>query len=203
MVRTEPLFCHRASWLASESEICLNAGVKIQVSMLLLSLAMAHGIAFADDKTIEIDDGRLSIALPPGWKESEQEQKGTGSIGGYESSDRKTSFYLIEIENVTAADDVFGALDRTVANFDADENWIVKNIGKTRDVTIDEKPAAYCQVELDLVAGEREVPFVFHFTMVGAKDSFFLLQGSTMKPVRGVREQELFRMMRSFRILKE
>ena len=168
-----------------------------------LLLALSSSAAFANDKTVEIDNGRVSIALPPGWKESEQEQKGAGSIGGFESSDRKTSFYLIELENVTAADDVVNALDRTIDNFDADENWIVKNIGKTRDVTINEKSAAYCRVELDLVAGEREVPFVFHFTMVGGRNSFFLLQASTMKPVRGVREQELFRMMRSFRILRE
>lgn len=170
---------------------------------LLLALTSTGASAFANDKTVEIDDGRVSIALPPGWSESEQEQKGTDSIGGFESSDRKTSFYIIELKNVSVADQVLDALDRTIENFDADQNWIVKNIGKTRDVTINEKPAAYCRVELDLVAGEREVPFVFHFTMVGGRQSFFLLQASTMKPVRGVREQELFRMMKSFKILKE
>ena len=170
-------------------------------TLLLLSLSLAVGMAA--DKPTEFHDGKLRIDLPDGWKESQQNQGGSDSVGGWESSDRKTSFYVLQLRLGNQGDDMRAALERTVTNFDRDENWLVGRIGEYRDISINGLPASYVRVGLELRAGERKVPFVFHFAMVGAANSFFLLQGSTMEPVWKVREDELIRMIKSFRVLKE
>ena len=166
-------------------------------------LAIAAGPALARDKEITIDEGRISLILPPGWGDSERDRAGTDAIAGYESSDQKTSLYVLELKIQNQADDVHVVLDRTVTAMDQDDNWIVRNMGQIKDTNVNGLPAAYVRVELDLVAGERNVPFVFHFTALGAKRSFFILQGSIIKPVREVREQELFRMIKSFKVNRE
>ena len=116
---------------------------------------------------------------------------------------RRYLVFILELKLMTQADSIFQALDGTIDNFDRNEDWIVKNIGKIKSVEVNGLPAAYTRVELDLVSGERIVPFVFYFTIVGGRESFFLLQGSTHKPVRKVREEEVFRMIKSFKVIKE
>lgn len=157
----------------------------------------------AADRPTVFSEGRLSIDLPDGWKESQQDQANSDSVGGWESSDRKSSLYVLRLRLANQGDETRAALDRTIENFDRDENWLVQKIGDYRQITIQGLPATYARVELELRAGERRVPFVFHLAMVGAANSFYLLQGSAMKPVWQVREDEIIRMFKSFKVLKE
>ena len=177
----------------------MNTVKVLLLGILLMPLATSLG---ADRPTV-FDEGRLQVDLPDGWKESEQNQGNSDSVGGWESSDRKTSFYVLQLRLLNQGDDMRAALDRTIENFDRDENWLVQEIGNFRQITINSLPATYVSVELELRSGSRKVPFIFHFAMVGAEKSFFLLQGSTMKPVWKTREDELIRMIKSFRVLKE
>lgn len=193
----------QVGWSFSAGFAVMNA-VKVQCrlllfGMLLIPLLTAQG---ADRQTV-FDEGRLQVDLPDGWKDSEQNQGNSDSVGGWESSDRKTSLYVLKLRLMNQGDDMRAALDRTIENFDRDENWLVQKIGTFRQITVNDMPASYVSVELELRSGSRKVPFVFHFAMVGAGKSFFLLQGSTMKPVWKTREDELIRMIKSFRVLKE
>ncbi len=174
-----------------------------QIAFVFVLLCLAASPARSKDRVTTFHDGSLQVELPDGWRESKQNQAGSDSVGGWESSDRKTSFYVLEMRVVNQAADARAALDQTIENFDRDENWLVQSIGDKRDITINGLPAVYVAVELELRAGERKVPFKFHFAMVGAARSFYLLQGSLMKPVWQVREDELIRMFKSFRVLKE
>lgn len=163
----------------------------------------ATAVGSASDKPTVFHDGQLRVNLPDGWSESKQNQGGSDSVGGWESSDRKTSFYVLRLRLGNQGDEMRAALERTVENFDRDENWQIQRIGQYRSITINGLPASYVQVDLELKAGKKTFPFVFHFAMVGAANSFFLLQGSSMKPVWKVREDELIRMIKSFEVLKE
>lgn len=169
----------------------------------LLGFCLFIAVADGRDEPVVFHDEKLEVALPDGWSESQQNQGGSDSVGGWESSDRKTSFYVLELRLQSQNNEMRAALEKTVANFDADDNWLVGEIGPYRDITVNDLPASYVRVELELLSGNRKVPFVFHFAMVGARNSFFLLQGSTMEPVWKVREDELIRLIKSFKVRKE
>jgi hypothetical protein len=157
-------------------------------------------LASAADKVTNFDEDRLQIALPDGWKKSAQPMQ--GAAGGWESSDRKTSFYVMgQVTNQSA--DMRDALKGVIDSMDASDQWALQKIGDFRDITLNGLPAVYVKVDLELMSGGRAVPFVFHFAMVGSRASFFLLQSSTMKPIWQVREDEVIRMMKSFKVLKE
>lgn len=157
----------------------------------------------AADRVTPVDEGRLEVALPDGWKPSQQTLAGSDALAGWESSDRKTSFYVIRLGGNVQGSDLRGALQNTIEAMDRDDHWLVQRIGEYRDITLNGLPAVYVPVDLELRSGGRTVPFVFHFAMVGARSSFYLLQSSTMKPIWKVREDEVIRMMKSFRVLKE
>lgn len=160
-------------------------------------------LAAGADKVTTFDEGRLEIALPDGWKPTQQTLAGSDSIAGWESSDRKTSFYVLQLRLQSQANDMRVSLQGTIDAMDKDDNWMVQKIGEIRDITLNGLPASYVSVDLELRAGKKPVPFVFHFAMVGARNSFFLLQSSTMKPIWKPREDEIIRMMKSFKVLKE
>lgn len=160
----------------------------------------ALALASAADKVTNFDEDRLQIALPDGWKKSEQPMQ--GAVAGWESSDRKTSFYVIG-QNANQSAVLRDALKDVIESMDASDQWALQKIGDYRDITLNGLPAVYVKVDLELLSGARTVPFVFHLAMVGSRDSFFLLQSSTMKPIWQVREDEVIRMMKSFKVLKE
>lgn len=166
--------------------------------LILLCLGFSVGGAFATDLPTVFDEGKLQVGLPLGWKESEQDTGGSSSVGGWESADRKTSFYVL---NAGLQQDPRMALDEFVDNFDRDETWQIEKVGEFRAIELNGLPASYVQVDLVLVAGDRKIPFEFHFAMVGGARSFYVLQGSIMKPVWKPRRDEIIRMMKSFREL--
>lgn len=172
--------------------ICLVA-----ISMIAASPAPAA------DRVTPFDEGRLEIALPDGWKATQQTLAGSDSVAGWESSDRKTSFYVLRLRVASQGNDMRTALRATIDAMDRDDRWLLGKIGEYRDITLNGLPAVYVRVELELREGARKSPFVFHFAMVGAADSFFLLQASTMQPVWQPREDEIIRMVKSFRVIKE
>lgn len=184
------------------AEFCLSF-IPVRMTMILLFCGMLAPCMWAADRPTVFADGQLSIDLPDGWSESRQNQANSDSVGGWESSDRKTSLYVLRLRLVNQGDEMRAALDRTIENLDRDENWLLRKTGEYRQITIQGLPATYARVELDLRSGSRTVPFVFHLAMVGGANSFYLLQGSVMKPVWQVREDEVIRMIKSFQVLKE
>ena len=161
------------------------------------------GMASGAEKPTVFHEGRLQVGVPLAWKESKQDTSGTQSVGGWESADRKNSFYVQPIPIINLSTDIRTALDEVINNFDQNEDWQLKKLGEFRDVKLNGLPATYVRVDLVLVAGTRKVPFVFHFAMVGATNSFYLLQGSNMEPVWKPREDEIIEMMKSFKVLKD
>ena len=164
--------------------------------MIVGTACLVMEAGWAADKPTVFDEESLQVDVPQGWKESQQDTAGSDSVGGWESSDRKTSFYVIKLPT---QNDMRTALDQFIDIFDQDENWQIQKVGEFRSIKLGELPASYVQVDLELVAGDRKVPFEFHFAMVGGTGTYYLLQGSVMKPVWKPRRDEIFRMMKSFR----
>jgi hypothetical protein len=200
---TEPIFRDDASGLDFFAMICQSGAMRRSPPLMALLVMMTVLPALAADRVTPFDEGRLEISLPDGWKVTEQTLAGSDSVAGWESSDRKTSFYVLQLRLQNQGDDMRRALRSTIDAMDQDENWVVQKIGDFRDITLNGLPAAYVKVDLELRSGGRQTPFVFHFAMVGAENSFFLLQSSTMKPIWQPREDEIIRMIKSFKVLKE
>ncbi|MBL9153624.1 MAG: hypothetical protein JNK37_14110 [Verrucomicrobiales bacterium] len=180
-------------YLLQPIRVCLGA------LLALLPAAAAMGA----DRPTPFDEGRLQIALPDGWKVTQQSIAGSDSIAGWESSDRKTSLYVHRLPTMSQAADMRNSLQATIEAMDQADHWLIQKIGDYRDITLGGLPAVYVSVEAELRAGERKTPFRFHFAMIGAARAFYLLQASNIQPVRQIREDEIIRMMKSFQVLRE
>ena len=198
-------FVHTPNRLAEGGGLCLNSMVKPLRMRVILALGLALPAGFSafafDDKPVVSEDGSVAIDLPPGWRDSKQNMSGSSAVAGYESSDRRTSMYILKADD-SGTMDVAENLEGMVRDmFEGQaEVFIVRKIDPTKRVTVGDLPGAYIRLEVDLKTDDRVVPFVYHLTAVGAKSSIYILQGSLHKPVREVREQEIFRMIRSFRV---
>ncbi|NNE91491.1 MAG: hypothetical protein HKN23_07575 [Verrucomicrobiales bacterium] len=146
------------------------------------------------NKRFAFADGKISMELADGWKKIERE----GTLGAFESSDQKSSMFFT-IAAAAGASGMPEILEGALDNFE--QAFIVKKTGDFKSGQIQgpnkKWTAIFTTLELEMEAKPHNVPFRFYITIFDTGSALYMIQGSTMMPVRDVREKEIFRMIRS------
>ena len=148
------------------------------------------------EKRVSFHDNKVSVVLQDGWVKSER--KGDQLIAGFVSSDERSSvfFTLAAAGNRAEMKDI---MDGAVKNFE--NAFDVKKVSKyaTGQIQGPNKkwPAIYATMELEMKTNRDPIPFRFYVVVFETKSQIYMIQGSTMSPIREVREKEIIKMMKS------
>ena len=167
----------------------------------LAVLTLAGGVwvsAQQINNRVSFHDNKISVGLADGWKESDQNKGAQNLLAGFESSDQRSSiFFTLAAANSQA--DMIDIMDGAVKNFET--AFEVKKVSdyKTGQVQGPNKkwPAIYATMELEMKTNRDPIPFRFYVMIFDTGTELFMIQGSTMKPIRDVREKEILKMFKS------
>ncbi len=160
-----------------------------------VALFLAWTPAGADDRTL-IDEGRVSLVVPDGWKKTEL--NAADVLAGYATQDNRNSVFF------RAMSPEFGGgmqdiLDATIANYEA--TFKVKDVSKARtgDVAGPERkwPGIFTTVEASVVKGDETFEMKFYLLVFDTGSRLYLMQASTTLPVRESRERQIYELIRS------
>ena len=155
------------------------------------------GFIFGGERVV-IDEGKISIELPDGWKKSER-NSGTTLIG-WESSDQKASAFVQRMVVDTSVE-MTVILERIVDRFDENEAMEFEKVGefKTGQVqgTNKKYPAIFTTLEATLKAKPKDFEMKFYLFVFDAGETQYFIQASSTKPIWDVREKQIMSLIRS------
>ena len=163
-------------------------------SVLFLLIGWGNASAL-ESLPIEIEGTRLTITLGDGWDVSKRNTDKV--LAGFESSDERSSIFLSEAA-ANGRMDMLQIMEATIANFE--NAFIVESVGDVKTGPLSGGGvAAFCMIDLEMKTTGKPIPFRFYLYLIDTEEGMYLFQGSTMKPVRGVREDEIMASIRSLR----
>lgn len=137
---------------------------------------------------------KLSLELATGWTQIERPD----ALAAFSSADKNASMFLTIAKN-DAASSMDDVLTGAVANFE--EAFKVNEKGEYRWGKIQGPTkkwnAIFTTLELEMVGKPANIPFRFYLTIFDTGTALYLIQASTMKPVKADREKEILAMIRS------
>jgi hypothetical protein len=163
--------------------------------IIALAFFLPGGGMDASDRTL-IDEGRVSLIVPDGWKKTEL--NAADVLAGYATQDNRSSvfFRAISPESGGGMQDI---LDATIANYEA--TFKVKEVSKakTGDVSGPGRkwPGIFTTVEASVVKGDETFEMKFYLLVFETGSRLYLMQASTTLPVRESRERQIYELIRS------
>tara|TARA_R110000850_G_scaffold22504_8_gene66644 strand:+ start:233 stop:787 length:555 start_codon:yes stop_codon:yes gene_type:complete len=171
-----------------------------QYSLVFLVFVQVLGLStnrsVAAENRVIIADGKLSLALPGGWSESDLNADDV--LAGYATQDNRSSVFFQSMLASTAGS-MQDLLDRTIANFD--ERFRVTKVDeeKTGQVEGPDKkwPGIFTTAEVTVEKGEDEFDMKFYLLVFDTGTSLYFMQASTTRPIRESRERQIYELIRS------
>ena len=160
------------------------------VSLLLGSSATAQ----SDSSRVAFHDGKLSLEPAKGWAKIERPD----ALVAFASADKNASLFITIAKN-DAASSMDDVLTGAVANYE--EAFQVNEKGEYRWGKVQGPTkkwnAIFTTLELEMVGKPENIPFRFYLTIFDTGTALYLIQASTMKPVKEDRQKEILTMIRS------
>lgn len=144
-----------------------------------------------------VDDGKLALTIPLGWKAVPKLQ--AGAKAGFQSVDGHTQVYVIPFAgggNSSNFDLVRNYIDVYKQNFALIQEGDYKS-GKVGDIE-----AAFQVLDLAILQGDNQVKYRFFLMVFPMGPDAYLIQSSTPLPVHDYRKKEILEIMRSVKVLK-
>ena len=164
------------------------------VAAVILALLVSVSRSQEGSRRIAFHDGKLSLELARGWTQIER----PGALVAVASADKNASMFFTLASN-DAASSMDDVLTGAVANFA--EAFEVRKKGEYRWGQIQGPSkkwnAIFTTLELEMVGKPENIPFRFYLTIFDTGTALYLIQASTMKPVKADRENEILAMIRS------
>ena len=163
------------------------------VALLLISQPL-FSIGQEGNKRVAFHDGKLSLEVANGWTQIERPD----ALVAFSSADKNASmfFTIANNDDASAMEDV---LTGVVAIFGEAFEVTEKSEFRWGKVQGPSKKwnAVFTMLELEMVGKPQNIPFRFYLTIFDTGTALYLIQASTMKPVKADREKEILAMIRS------
>ena len=165
------------------------------LTLLAATVFLSGGLAQAAERTL-IDEGRISLILPDGWKTTEL--NATDVIAGYATQDNRSSVFFRAVEGGSGGD-MEDILNATIGNYEA--TFTVKKVSKTKTGHVDgparKWPGIFTIVEAEVKKGDNTFTMKFYLLVFDTGSRLYLMQASTTLPVREARERQIYELIRS------
>lgn len=171
-----------------------NARLGLAAIFVVVLTTTLSSTAQEGNRRVAFHGSKLSIELASDWTSVER----PGALAAFASADRTSSFF-ITVAGSTDASTMDEVLNGAVADFEQAFKVSEKGEYKWGKVKGPAKEwnAIFTTLELEMVGKPENIPFRFYLTIFDTGTALYLIQASTVKPLKADREREIIAMIRS------
>lgn len=162
---------------------------------LLFTAASGEEPVIRRGERFDIDEGKLSLILPDGWKKTDL--NAADVIAGYATQDNRTSAFIRRMGPTGGG--MTEILDATVANYE--QTFEVHDVSKVKTGDVPGKsrkwPAIFSTLEATVKKGDESFEMRFYLFIFDIGTDLYIVQASTTLPARESREKQIYEFLRS------